>query len=166
MSNKFSWFKELFQKPEVPVAAPSVPSTPQPVAAQLSELEEDLLAFSSNIGKSDFEIHGENEIFRARYSKKALADLLDHLNNQKPVPSKEEALQQLVDACNVINQKYPLNWTISLTSSHEEGTTTRYSLISHTIWLNQNGAYCITLNWPQNLIFTKSALDGTPFIMP
>jgi hypothetical protein len=166
MSNIFSWFKELFHQPEKLDPAPPAPSVPQPVAAPLTELQQDLLIFQSNDGKSELEIHNENEIFRARYSKQALADLLEHLNNQNSVSSKHDSLQQILDACNVINQKYPLKWTISLTSSHEEGTTTRYSLISHTIWLNLNGAYCITLSWPHTPIFSKPALDGTPFIMP
>lgn len=166
MSNIFSWFKELFHQPEKLVPAPPAPPVPKPVAAPLTELQQDLLVFQSNVGKSELEINNENEIFRARYSKQALSDLLARLNNQNPVSSKQDALQQILDACNLINQKYPLNWTISLKSSRQEGTTTRYSLISHTIWLNQNGAYCITLSYPHTPIFSKPALDGTQVIMP
>lgn len=132
----------------------------------MEELDRDNERFRSRSSLSLMERHYLEEELRKKYAGDGLKLLLSKLTESEPAETKDIALQRLTEACQSVNQVYPLNWRVISDLVTDFDSTSRYMLIAHSVWLNPNGAYCIMDDRKKEPIFHKAAADTSAFAEP
>lgn len=127
------------------------------------------------------EAHELKQRMNKTYAGQALASLLEDLSQMPGVSSAEEALSRLEAACGSVSKQYPIKWVVANQQMKKFGTSVRYRLLGHNVWINDNGAFCIVqlegkrLNDDDEIetyrqggvvTFSKSNANGVDFAPP
>lgn len=174
-----SFFKNLLglfsKSPKVePVSVPPKvaidPARPPAVPQTQLQIDVDIYRTTKpTLGLVDAE--NLKDEMNAKYAKEALGDLMKTLAAQDGQSTLKDALAQLEGGCKFVNNKYPLDWAVENPIKKPFGSTIRYRLKSHNVWINDTGAYCIVelkLNHTgtNTIIFEKKNASGTTFQVP
>jgi len=173
MNSIKSWIGRIFKKgtsttpaPQPSIALVLAKTPPAMVRQPMTELDLDNERYRSRSTLPLLPCHHLEEELKKKYSADALTLMLSILTEMAPAATKEIALQNLTETCQAVNQVYPLNWQVVSNAVTHFGSTSRYKLIAHSLWLNANGAYCIVDNRKSARIFYKAAADTSAFAEP
>lgn len=152
-----------------PLTSPQVEALPPPTAAPTTQLDRDWLYLRNAeefSALTELEMSHMRTDFKKKYSKPALEKLLQELEKQTRVATKDDAVRDIEYACQSVSRIFPVNWKLNGDQALEYDGSTRFGLVGHDVWLNSNGAYCIVDKRSWERIFEKPAADGSRFVEP